>query len=416
MRLKNTTGRKFAFVVPRFAEGIIGGAETLSGSLARELLNNGVQVEILTTCARDNRSWENYFPPGEATEYGLKVTRFPVAARDLDIWVPLQISISDGISPSLDAQLDWMQHSVNSFELYEYLERYSSAYDLIFFAPYLFGTTFWGSLINPERACLIPCLHDEHAAYLDIIASMFQQVRGALFNAAAEQELANTLYGPVAGGEVGMGFVPFESEYLQSLKPYFKESFPYILYLGRKETGKNVQLLLDYFVQFKESGSRLPGAAADLKLVIGGGGDFSDLGRDQYLGREDIIDLKELSETDKHRLLRHATVLCQPSRNESFSIVLMEAWLLGRPVMVHAGCAVTRQHVLDSGGGLYFADFGDFSGIILELLSNDEISDEMASAGWQYVTSYYSWNSVLSRFDRVVGQLLAGESVIENKL
>lgn len=392
---------RFAFVLPRFGQGM-GGAETLTGALAEALAARGQQVEVLTTCARDNRSWKNEYPPGVYKEGNLVVRRFPVNSRDLNSWIPRQISISQGFSLALDDQFEWMQHGVNSDKLYAYIYRNSASFDLIFFAPYLFGTTFWGSLIRPDKSVLIPCLHDEHYAYVPIIASMFRQVRGALFNSGPEQQLALRLYGNLPGAEVGMGFNPMPDDDLEMLKPYFQGASPYLLYLGRKETGKNVQLLLDYFVASKDCES-LP---RELRLVIVGGGDFTDLERPQYRDRADIVDLAHLSEQDKKRLLRHAVALCQPSVNESFSIVMMESWLAETPVLVNSAAAVTKQHVIDSGGGLYFSDQNDFSAMVLELLGNQGLSRCLAINGRNYVRTKYSWQAVLDRFDRVVEEMI----------
>jgi len=64
--------RRYAFVVPRFGEGIAGGAETLVGALARHLAQRGDRVEVFTTCARDNRTWENEFPPVMRSNSGFR--------------------------------------------------------------------------------------------------------------------------------------------------------------------------------------------------------------------------------------------------------------------------------------------------------------------------------------------------------
>lgn len=393
--------RRYAFVLPRFGEGLVGGAETLCGELARHLKNRGDEVEVFTTCARDNRSWANEYPVGKAYAFGLPVHRFPVDERDLERWIPIQISISEGMRVAVEDQLAWMQNSVVSSALLSHLEQVGNSYDALFFAPYLFGTTFWGAMINPERSIIIPCLHDEPYAYLEIIGSMFRQVRGCLFNAQAEGDLARSLYGALKGGEVGMGFSPPTEARLRALKPYFKDRFPYMVYAGRKETGKNAHLLIDYFINLKESG-----ATDDrFKLVIAGGGSFEDLERPAALKRDDIIDLPQVSEDEKQRLIRHASFLCQPSVNESFSIVLMEAWLLETPVLVNGACAVTRDHVVSAGGGLYFSDTMDFSLVVSEMLRDEGLRRSMAMAGKSYVNSRYNWAEVLKRFDRVMGEI-----------
>lgn len=388
--------KSYCFVTPRFGEGIIGGAEGLIGALARALKNRGSAVQILTTCARDNRSWENDFPEGPAIVEGLSVRRFKVESRNLERWIPIQIAISQGIRPSLEDQLAWMTESVNSAKLYQTLAIEAARYDALFFGPYLFGTTFWGSQISPERSYLIPCLHDESYAYLDIIGSMFRRVAGCLFNARAEQQCALELYGDIRGGEVGMGFQPFSEEYLSNLKPYFADRTPYLLYLGRKETGKGVQHLIDDFVKMKKA---TPGR---LKLVILGGGSYKDIKRDEAFLRDDIVDLESVSELDKQRIIRHAVAICQPSVNESFSIVLFEGWLLGTPSIVNGTCAVTREHVVESGGGLFTEDGDDFAGAVTMLINQPNIREQLAGAGLAYVNERYSWQRVLSRFDSVM--------------
>lgn len=389
--------RRYAFVVPRFGEQIAGGAETLVAHLARRLAARGDHIEIFTTCALDNRTWSNEFPAGTVSLFGMQVWRFPVDARDLEAWVPRQIKIAEGMQLGVEEELTWMEQGVSSKALYAHIREVAHSFDQLFFAPYLFGTTFWGSLVCPEKSCLIPCLHDESYAYAEVIQSMFRQVQKCLFNAAPEQELASSIYGNLAGGEVGMGFEPLSESFIEQLSPYFSDPFPYVLYVGRKETGKNLQILIDYFLLYRE---RFP--QSELRLVIVGGGDLRDAERPLALQHPYIVDLEQLSESDKQRVIKHATVLCQPSTNESFSIVLMEAWQLGVPVLVHSACAVTRHHVITSGGGLYFSSSDDFISVVECLHGDPGLRQQLASAGKSYVASYYSWEAVLERFDRVV--------------
>jgi glycosyltransferase involved in cell wall biosynthesis len=390
--------RTFGFVLPRYWPGVAGGAETLVGNLARKLAGRGDQVEILTTCAQDNRTWQNLFPVGQTHEDKLSIRRFPVDPRDLETWIPIQLRINEGLLTSLDDQFDWMRESVNSVRLYEYLMEEAHRFDALFFAPYLFGTTFWGSQIAPEKSILIPCLHDESYAYLDIMRGAFQSVRGVMFNARAEQELAERLYGPLPGGVVGMGFDSLPPGVNTSEGSFFQERSPYVVYLGRKELGKNVGLLIDYFLESKESEPLLK----DVRLVIVGGGDFEDLHRPAALRNKDIIDVTHVSEADKRRILQDALFLCQPSINESFSIVLMEAWQQGIPVVVHSHCEVTRQHVEEASGGLYFSDSKDFSAVLRRMLVDSLLRRDLGEAGRRYVAERYCWEAVLSRFDSVL--------------
>ncbi len=372
------------------------------GNLAAHLKARGDAVEVWATCAKDNRTWANEFTPGVSEVNGLPLHRFLVDSRNLDTWIPIQLALHDGQKIATDDQLTWMAESVNSRALYAHIARHARDFDALFFGPYLFGTTFWGSLIAPEKSILIPCLHDEAYAYQEVIASMFRQVRGCLFNAEPEMELARSLYGEIPGGVVGMGFDMPTADYVEELEPYFADTTPYILYLGRKETGKNVHILIDYFVEATAQGL-IP---EHVKLAILGGGSFEDLHRPEVLSRSDIVDLPHMSERDKQRLLRHALYLCQPSTNESFSIVIMEAWMVGTPVVVHGACAVTRHHVEQSRGGLYFSSAHDLAGVTNYFLSSADVRRSHAVAGADYVEREYAWLSVLKRFDTVLERLI----------
>jgi glycosyltransferase involved in cell wall biosynthesis len=399
------TSRRFCFVVPRFFEGIAGGAETLMGALALKLHERGDYVELLATCALDNRTWSNEFPSGESRVSGMRLIRFPVDERDLDSWIPIQVAIHEGKTVSYDDQLTWMKESVNSQALYEYLARTGDSFDAIFFGPYLFGTTLWGSQIHPNKSILIPCLHDECYAYLDVIAAMFRNVRGCLFNAGPEMQLARSIYGDIRGGVVGMGFNPPNKNEIDLLEPYFEQQFPYILYLGRKEMGKNAHILMDYFCEAKGLGL----IKHETRLVILGGGSFSDLYRQDLLERGDVIDLPHLSERDKQRVVKHALYLCQPSTNESFSIVLMEAWMLGTPVVVHGECPVTKHHVIESAGGLYISAASDLGGVT-QFFSESNNRDQFATRGLNYVKCEFSWEAVLKRFDSCFSSMIKDDS------
>ncbi len=105
------------------------------------------------------------------------------------------------------------------------------------------------------------------------------------------------------------------------------------------------------------------------------------------------------------RIIKNALALVQPSTNESFSIVLMEAWRLGVPVVVHGLCSVTKEHVEHSGGGLFFSDLDDFIGVMDRIISDAPPREAMGRSGKQYVAQEYSWPVVLKRFYSVVDQI-----------
>ena len=73
-------------------------------------------------------------------------------------------------------------------------------------------------------------------------------------------------------------------------------------------------------------------------------------------------------DADKFAVVRAALALVNPSTLESFSYVVMEAWLVGTPVLVRRHLLVTAGDVIRSGGGLVYHDHEDFNRCILELM------------------------------------------------
>ena len=389
---------KLGFVVPRYGADVVGGAETLARSFAEHLAADRYDVDVLTTCARDHHTWENVLPPGEERCGDVRVLRFPVAPRDVNRFFAVQERISAQLPIPLDEELEWAAGSVNSEELYEWLAEHGREYDALLFLPYLFGTTLLGSRVDPQRSLLIPCLHDEPFAATRVVRHLFQSVRGLLFNSVPERRLAARLFAVGASSPVvGMGF---DSPSAPADAPAFRARYgldgDYLLYFGRKEDGKNVSLLLDGF-----AACRTPG----LRLVVAGDGVL-----DRSRMPPGVVDLPRLEEDEKRAACAGAVAVCQPSTNESFSIVLMEAWLQATPVLVNARCEVTRHHVRRSGGGLYFDGRRELAAEVDWLSRNPEEARRLGEAGRAFVLEEYGWPTVLERFERGLASILGGNA------
>jgi glycosyltransferase involved in cell wall biosynthesis len=388
-----------AFVSPRWAPRAAGGAEELSRTLAEHLAARGHEVTALATCAENPHTWKNERPAGTETAAGVTVRRFPVnAGRMSREFLLIQERIGRRRLVTRDEEERWIEGSVASDALMAHLEREGGRFDALVFVPYLFGITWRGSSVHPERSLLIPCLHDEPFAYLSIYRDLFSRFRGFLFNSIPEMQLARRLYDIPEDRcfLVSMGFEEPRRHDPAALLARLGMQRPYLLYSGRKEEGKNTHLLLEYFRRFRERRGEV------LDLVLTGSGEVALEGAD---GRT-IRDLGFVTEEEKLALMAGCLAFCQPSVNESFSIVLMETWLAGRPVLVHGACAVTRHHVETSGGGLWFEDYLTFEGCLDWLLGHPGECAAMAGQGAGYVRKTYSWDAVLDRFEEAVAAVI----------
>lgn len=381
---------KIAFVCPRYGVDLAGGAAVHVEWLAQHLKSSGFEVEVLTTCARDHFGWENYYPPGAGDVNGIVVRRFEVDKRDVVKFLKIQNSIITGEEVSYEDQLMWAKESVNSNSLYSYIEKYSGDYDYFVFIPYMFGTTINGSKICPGKSVLIPTLHDEVYAYLEIFKHMFRSFHGIMFSTPPEKELGKRLYelDDKKIALVGLGFEERKDNSPERFKKRYDMKSDFCLYVGRREGGKNTPLLINYFNMYKKHNKN------NLKLVLAGSGDVEIPGD----CIDEVLDLGYASTEDKYDAHSAAAFLCQPSVNESLSITMMESWLAGIPVLAHGKCAVTRFHCRESNGGLYFEDYFEFEECVSFYLNNPDARIKMGINGKKYVTENYNWDSVLNRF------------------
>lgn len=382
--------KKFGFVTPWYGENIPGGAEMELRGLAHHLHSAGVSLEILTTCVEKFASdWNyNFHPEGLTEEAGIPVRRFSVRKRNTAAFdaVNLKLMTNQPITPQEERV--YVEEMINSPKLYRYMESHVEEYALFVFIPYMFGTTYYGLQVAPEKSVMIPCLHDECYAYLEIFRELFRSIGGMVFNAAPEADLASRLYdlSAVKTTVLGVGVNTDISGHAARFREKYSIQQPFILYAGRKEKGKNVHQLIDYFVRFRQRWDE------DLLLVLIGGGDI------HIPENNGIVDLGFVPEQDKYDAYSAARVLCQPSTNESFSLVIMESWLCGRPVLVHEKCAVTTDFVKKSNGGLYFIGYNDFAGSLDYLLNHKDIAANMGRLGRQYVLDNFEWHWIVEKY------------------
>jgi glycosyltransferase involved in cell wall biosynthesis len=381
---------RLAFVIPWFGADIPGGAEAECLNTACHLHQAGLPVEVLTTCIKEFRSdWSvNYHTRGTDTIRGLTVRRFPVARRDAAAFHRINARLMSRLPITAEEEIVFLREMIHCDDLIRFIEQHQGEYVFIYI-PYMFTTTYRGILTAPQRAVLIPCLHDESYAYLGIYKPVFAQARGLILHTRAEMALARRLYSlrddavQLLGEGVNSGFLPDPAR--------FKRKYQlnrFLLYAGRKDAGKNVPLLVDYFCRYKKIH---PG---DLQLVLVGDGPLSiPAGHEQ-----DIVDLGFVPVEDKYDAYAAALALCQPSLQESFSLVIMEAWLAERPVLVHERCPVARDHCLASNGGLFFASFTDFIGCLDYLRENAEEARRMAQNGRRYVLANYTWDRIVKKY------------------
>jgi len=378
---------KIGVAVPRYGKNAPGGAETLAAQLAENLAAMGHDAEILTTRTDSMLKWNNNLPSGEEMDGKVKIRRFGVDNTDQTKFHHIGHKINRREDISYSEEVEWLRLSIRSTAMEKHIELRGDEYDWLFFIPYLYGTTYWGSQIAPEKSFLIPCYHKEPPAFTRALRLNGGLVAGLSFNTLSEKRMAESELGidNPGGVVIGAGLNTEEKGDAQRFRSKFGASGDFLLYVGRLQREKNVPVLLDYFREYaRESGG-------GVGLMFAGKGDVKipeDSG---------IHNLGFVSEQEKIDACAACYALVLPSTQESFSFVMMEAWLQGRPVLADGRCNVAREHIYASGGGLLYHGAEGFAGAVTKLRKNPALANEMGAKGRQYVLDNFKWSVIAER-------------------
>jgi glycosyltransferase involved in cell wall biosynthesis len=398
-------------VCPWYGPHTTGGAETQARQLARSLRELGLPVQVWSSTGRDAAAPQElaHYPAGWGELDGVPVRRFaptPADERGVPRFFARHPQLLPDLTPFAAHELRLLGSLIGSDGLYEAILEQREA--RFIFVLYAFPTTFWGALLAPERAWLLPCLHDEPYARYSTMRHLFRSVRGVLANSHGEAALARRLYDlppervHVAGEGIELHWrgdgAAFRARW--GLDGGHggaggRRGPALLLYVGRRDGSKNLPLLLAYAREYWARRGR------DIRLLLAGPPAANGVYLPQQLG-ELLLDLGFLSEQEKHDAYAAADLLIQPSLLESFSIVLMEAWLQRTPALVHSGCDVTRDHCARSGGGLTFGTFGEFAAALDLLLPRPALRQALGERGHAYVLQTCRWEEVARRTAEIV--------------
>jgi glycosyltransferase involved in cell wall biosynthesis len=116
---------------------------------------------------------------------------------------------------------------------------------------------------------------------------------------------------------------------------------------------------------------------------------------------DDIIHLGFVDDKEKWAAMKACDWLIMPSPYESLSIVLLEAWSVGRPALVNGECAVLLRHCQGSNGGLWYTDFDEWCSALA--LADDATREILGEQGRTYVRERYSWDRVVTSYLELLG-------------
>jgi len=410
---------RLAFIVQRYGTEILGGSEYHCRLIAERLAERH-QVEVLTTCARDYITWKNEYPEGADRLRGVTVRRFATSEiRDIT---------------AFDAYSDWIFHHSHTRQdemewlkrqgpwtpgLFDYLGRQHGQYDVLIFFTYLYAPTVMGLTIAPSKSLLVPTAHDEPAIRLGIYEEVFGAPAGIIWNTEVERRFVSDRFAlrAIVEDVVGCGVDLPEGEAIadtderEKVAPSSREPLaphlegpanefrrrhrihgPFVLYGGRIDPGKGCEELLEYFQAYLQEVGDATLALMGTKLMP-----LPDDPHVRFAGM--------LPDADRLHALEAASVIVVPSPYESLSLLALEAFAVGTPVLANARSEVLVEHCRSSNAGLYYADRSEFTEALRLLLHEPALRAAMGRNGKAYVNEHYRWSSILSKYDRLFSRV-----------
>jgi len=386
---------KLAIVVQRYGQAINGGAELHARYIAEHLARHA-EVEVWTTCASDYVTWRNELPAGEDRVNNIRVRRFPVK-HERDPLTFGRLSERVFTQPhSVADELEWLDaEGPASPGLVSHIKRHAAEFEFCIFFSYRYYHAFHGARAAGAKAILVPTAERDSAAGLSIFAPVFRGVRALMYNSPEERTMIQTI---ARNEQVPSVVVGVGSDVPQNAQPQrFRQKHgirgPFAVYVGRIDENKGCRELFSHFERY------LREKAGRLTLVLIGNSilEIPSHPRIRHLGFVDDI--------DKFDAIAASELLIMPSFFESLSMVALEAWALGKPVLANAKCDVLKGQCIRSNAGLYYESGAEFVETLRAIEFNKWIAGSLGKNGRQYYRDNYDWPVIERKYLDMLQQL-----------
>ncbi|HEY6546518.1 MAG TPA: glycosyltransferase family 4 protein, partial [Vicinamibacteria bacterium] len=375
---------RLAFVIQRYGLEVNGGAEMHCRLLAERLARKH-QVEVFATRALDYLEWRNHYPRGTALVNGIPVHRHTVKRlRNARVFASLSNVVFYDHHTRAEEEAWVRENGPYSPELVAAVKKQQGRFDLILFYCYRYFHTWAGLPGVRERALLVPTAEEDPAINLGIFKPFFRSPRGIVYLTPEEQALVEGVSGnqAVPNAVIGSGLDLPDPDPALDFAARHGLQRPFVLYVGRIDRMKGCLTLFAYFKKFCEE------SGLDVDLVLAGkpAVKIPDHPRIRAVGF--------ITEEEKVSALRQCRLLVMPSPYESLSVITLEAWKLGVPVLANAKCRVLAGQCRRSGGGLFYEGYAEFADALELLLRRPEVGRVLGRQGREHVEAEYSWERV----------------------
>ena len=383
---------RLAFVIQRYGLEVAGGAELHCRWLAERLARRH-HVEVFATRALDYLEWRNHYPRGTEVVGGVLVHRHTVRrTRNARKFASLS-NLCFHETHTREEEEAWVrENGPFSPELVRKVRRSRSDFDRFLFYCYRYYQSYHGLPPVRDRAILVPTAEEDPAIQLGVFKDLFRSPRGILYLTPEERALVEDASGNhgVPNAVIGSGLNLPPADAGLDFAARHGLNRPFVLYVGRIDKNKGCVNLFAYFRKFVEE------TGADVDLVLAGSAviPIPDHPRIHHVG--------QISEEEKVAALGQCRLLVMPSPYESLSIITLEAWKLGAPVLANGRCRVLMGQCLRSNGGLFYHGYAEFAEGLGLLLEKPQLAASLGRQGRDWVDTECAWETVEGRVEALL--------------
>jgi glycosyltransferase involved in cell wall biosynthesis len=383
---------RLAFVIQRYGLEVNGGAEMHCRWLAERLAQRH-QVEVFTTCALDYLEWKNHYQPGSSTVNGLAVHRYPVRKKRVAREFASLCNVVYYETHTREEEEAWVRsNGPYAPALVKAVGAARERFDFFLFYCFRYYQSYYGLPRVADRAILVPTAEEDPAVGLSIFKTFFRSPRGIVYLTPEEQALVEDAAdnASVPSTVIGSGLNLPEPPPDLDFRARHGLPRPFVLYVGRIDKNKGCVTLFAYWKKFLEE------TGLDVDLVLAGKPviPVPDHPRIRLVGF--------ITEEEKVAALRQCALLVMPSPYESLSVITLEAWKLGVPVLANARCRVLMGQCLRSGGGFFYHGYAEFAEALDLLLERPDVGRVLGAQGQAYVDAEYSWERVEGKVESLL--------------
>jgi len=277
--------------------------------------------------------------------------------------------------------------------------------DVVTSVNWHFGVSFWTCLprsLQQAPRVAIPVLHIEQDwANNPSYPGMLRNCDGVIVCTDAERDYVRAL-GGTAVSVAGAGVDPSRFAHRDGAAirtRYGIGDRPLVGFVGRQDTLKGVPTLIEamrvVWRQSPEAMLLMAGQRAHREEAV-----TTLLAELSAVDRSRIVLIDDFPDEDGPSIMDACDLLALPSVEESFGMVMIEAWMCGKPV-IGADIASTRC-IIESGVDGFTAkpfDSADLAHKILDLLADPVKRASFGERGRAKVLSKYTWTHVTDAWE-----------------